>query len=96
MFLAMSVKDCDRLKVIPGVNLGELSVSRGAAMLHLSYRQCKSGMEYRVFYPLRLSGACSARSRRFSRYFSTYFIAIINLIYYIFNSIVSQPLHLEP
>ena len=27
MFLAMSVKDRDRLKVIPGVNLGELSVS---------------------------------------------------------------------
>ena len=40
MFLAMSVKDRDRLKVIPRVNLGELSVSQGAAMLHLSYRQC--------------------------------------------------------
>jgi len=40
MFLAISVKDRDRLKVIPRVNLGELSVSRGAAMLHLSYRQC--------------------------------------------------------
>jgi len=33
MFLAMRVKDRDHLKVTSRVNLGELSVSQGAAML---------------------------------------------------------------